>query len=172
MQIDRDEVDDWAEGAARRWAGVDAVVEAVVTRIFRIGRHVDRTLSESSRHFGLNSSEYYVLASLSESGPRSPGELGDRLLVSSGVMTNRLDRLESLGLIARRPNPDDRRGILVELTAEGTDTLRRLIELQISKESALLSQLDEDDLTRLNDLLRKMMRPLSRTAGDNDPDSL
>ena len=169
---DRDDVDDWAEGAAHRWGGVVPVVEAVVTRIFRIGRHIDRTLAESSRQFGLNSSEYYVLASLSESGPRSPGELGGRLLVSSGVMTNRLDRLESLGLIARRPNPDDRRGVLVELTEEGADTLDRLIALQMSKESALVSQLNENELTRLNDLLRKMMRPLSRRAGGNGPDNL
>lgn len=172
QRIDRDDVDDWAEGAAHRWTGMLPVVEAVVTRIFRIGRHIDRTLAESSRHFGLNSSEYYVLAFLSESAPRSPGELGDRLLVSSGVMTNRLDRLESLGLIARRPNPNDRRGVWVELTDEGADTLGRLIELQMSKESALVGQLNEDELTRLNDLLRKMMRPLSRRTGDNVPGNL
>lgn len=163
----RDDVDDWAEGAARRWDGVDPVVEAVVTRIFRIGRYVDRTLAESSRRFGLNSSEYHVLAVLSESGPRSPGALGERLLVSSGVMTNRLDRLESLGLVSRKPNPNDRRGVLVELTDEGGKTLDRLIADQISKELTLVSQLDEAELTRLNDLLRKMMRPLSTTTGDD-----
>ncbi len=168
-RIDRDDVDDWAEGAARRWTEADPVVEAVVTRLFRLGRFIDRTLAESARRFGLNSSEYYVLATLSEKSPRSPGELGERLLVSSGVMTNRLDRLESLGLIARRANPGDRRGVLVELTDRGERILDRLIALQLSKESELAAQLSEGELKRVNDLLRKMMRPLSRRSEAQSP---
>ncbi len=159
----KDQVDINAERAAQRWAGIDPAVEAIVNRISKTARYLDRMLGETAAREGLNASEYRLLVTLWKSGPTSPGDLGKRLLVSSGVMTNRLDRLEERGFVARAPHPSDRRGILVSLTDTGLEVLSRMIERQARRETELLAALQPDERAELNALLRRLMTSFDPT---------
>ena len=101
---------------------LDTSPMGVVGRISRISRHLDQLLQKNYAQFGLNGGEFDVLAALRRSGhpyQLTPTQLFNSLMLSSGAMTNRLDRLEDEGLIKRAPNPKDRRGILVTLTGQG-----------------------------------------------------
>ena len=77
-------------------------------------------------------------------------------------MTNRLDRLEQAGLVRRLPDPEDRRGVLVELTKEGQQAWKKTLGVQAAKESLIADALSKDEQRELNALLRKMMREFER----------
>ncbi|MEO5743284.1 MAG: MarR family transcriptional regulator, partial [Terracoccus sp.] len=81
-------------------------------------------------------------------------------LVTSGTMTNRVDRLERRGLVMRRPDPGDRRGVLVRLSAAGRDVVDSAMADLIEQEKSLLSQLPTADQASLAALLRAMLVPL------------
>jgi DNA-binding MarR family transcriptional regulator len=156
----RDHVDEHVEQAVREFPGIDAAVEAVVARIDKLGRYLEKSVSETMTRHGLNEGEYKVLVKLRLAGPPfqlSPGELSDALLLSTGAMTNRLDRLEEDGLVRRRSEPRDRRGILVELTPRGRTTLDAAIQEQAAREVELLGVLSDREKATLNDALRKLM---------------
>jgi DNA-binding MarR family transcriptional regulator len=93
---------------------------------------------------------------------RKAGELAERSDISSGAMTNRLDRLEEAGLVRRLRDPDDRRGVLVELTDAGDRLYGESVSAQAAKEALVASALDEDEKQQLNALLRKIMLELER----------
>ncbi len=95
----------------------------------------------------------------------SPSQLSDRLHLSSGAMTNRLDRLEAQGLIARLPDPKDRRGVLVELTAKGDEIFHAAIELQIEREKELCAPLTKTERAELSRLLRKLIANIEDAPG-------
>ena len=101
--------------------GLDLTVEGIVDRIMGISRRIRRSMDDTLSGFDLTWGEWTVLGSLRHepSHRASPGELAKKHELSSGAMTNRLDRLEEAGLVVRVPNADDRRGILVEITDEG-----------------------------------------------------
>ena len=88
---------------------------------------------------------------------RSPGWLAEHLSLSSGAMTNRLDRLEEAGLVRRLPDPDDRRALKVELTDEGHQVWRDAIGAQAIKEASIASELDAEEKQQLTVLLRRLM---------------
>ena len=92
----------------------------------------------------------------------SPGELSSRLEVSTGAMTNRLDRLEEAGLIRRVRDPDDRRGVKIELTDAGKRVWTDSTSAQARKEALVASALTKREQTQLNSLLRKLMLELER----------
>ena len=87
----------------------------------------------------------------------SPGELAGDLELSSGAMTSRLDRLEKEGFVRRLPDPDDRRGVVVELTDEGRKAWDTAASVQGRKEAFFASALTKPEQKQLNDLLRKLM---------------
>ena len=122
----KDSIDEFLERACRIFPRLDPEVEGAVDRICKLNKRFDTMLERAVEAFDLNKGEFKVLITLRQHNDdftMSPGELGDELLLSSGAMTNRLDRLESAGLIAREPDPDDRRALIVRLTPEG---LRRI----------------------------------------------
>ena len=132
----------------------------VIGRISRISRHLDQLLQKNYSQFNLNGGEFDVLASLRRSGhpyQLTPTELFNSLMLSSGAMTNRLDRLEDAGLIKRNPNPNDRRGILVTLTEQGIELMDRAYPAHIANEDQILSSLTITEREVLKDLLRKML---------------
>ena len=88
----------------------------------------------------------------------SAGELADGLWLSSGAMTNRLDRLEEAGLVRRLPDPDDRRGVLVEPTKAGHAAWDSATDTQAGREALIASALSDDAKERLHSLLRRLMR--------------
>ena len=117
--------------------------------------------------FGLQRGEFDVLATLRRSGAPftlTPTDLYEATMMTSGGMTARLDRLEKRGLIARQPNPDDRRGTLVSLTEQGRDLVEAAVIPHAAKETRLLSGLTQDERDQLNDLLRKLRATLPDRA--------
>jgi DNA-binding MarR family transcriptional regulator len=82
--------------------------------------------------------------------------------LSSGAMTNRLDRLEQAGLVKRIPDPNDRRGVLVELTDKGEHTWEEALRSGAANEALIAAALTEDEKRHLNALLRRLMREFER----------
>ena len=112
---------------------------------------------------GLEPWEFDVLSALRRQGPPyqlSPGALLHITLVTSGTMTNRIDRLEQAGLVARRPDQQDKRGVLVRLTAEGTKRVDAALADLLTSERAFLHPIPEDSRRTLADLLRDLLAPL------------
>jgi DNA-binding MarR family transcriptional regulator len=161
----RDAVDrflgDWPE----ELRGVDPDVEAAVQRVQRIAKAVRRRMEETLGEFDLSYGEWGILGHLTLSGPpyrSSPGQLSEKEGLSSGAMTNRLDRLEAAGLVKRLPDPKDRRALVVELTDKGHDLWTEALGAQASKEGALAAALDRKELKQLNALLRKVLVEFER----------
>jgi DNA-binding MarR family transcriptional regulator len=144
---------------------VDLVVVGIVDRINGLRRRLHRMLDETLSDFGLSDGEWKVLTHLQLDGPphRKPvGQLAKWGELSSGAMTNRLDRLEQAGLVRRVPDPDDRRGVLVELTEQGRQAWEDSVSAQAAKESLVAAALSASEKKQLNALLRRLMREFER----------
>lgn len=114
--------------------------------------------------YGLQSGEFDVLATLRRSGPPyalTPTALYEATMVTSGAMTNRLDRLEKSSLIKRGPHPDDRRGIIVQLTGKGLALIDEAVTAHVANEHQILSGLARPEQTMLARLLEKLIASLS-----------
>ena len=139
--------------------GLDFSPTAIFGRITRIERYEAAALRDVYRRHEVDSGEYRVLAALRRSGPDyqlTPTELYRSVLVSSATMTERLDRLERRGLIARRPAGRDRRSILVELTPAGRGVIDRANVDMLDTQAALLDGLSPRDRASLAGLLAKL----------------
>lgn len=140
--------------------GLDPSPMAVISRVSRLGRIFDRRVEEVFAKYGLNQSQFGVLAALRRAGPPyclSPTELYNSLLISSGAMTNRLERLETAGFIRRLPDPEDGRSMLVALTPAGKRLVERVLEPHYANGRRLLSALDEEEREQLAALLRRLL---------------
>src|SRR3954452_19344344 len=140
----RDEVDDLAEAWARERPDLDLAPVAVFSRLSRLSRHLDLARREAFTAQGIESWEFDVLAALRRAGAPyelSPGRLLRETLVTSGTMTNRVDRLVTRGFVERYPDPEDRRGVLVRLTPEGKDAVDGAFTALLDSERAFLADL-------------------------------
>jgi DNA-binding MarR family transcriptional regulator len=156
----RDLVDVALETWKREFPNMDVTTEGLVSRIHKISRYIDKALSETAQEFGLTVGDWELLSCLRRQGPPykcSPSELSRDLMLSSGAMTNRLDKLEEQGLIARHPDPSDRRGVQVELTTKGRDIWSEAVDMQAAKEKFFADALTDEEKDLTNDLLRKML---------------
>jgi DNA-binding MarR family transcriptional regulator len=136
----------------------------VFSRIGRLARHLDLARRQAFAAHAIESWEFDVLAALRRAGgdyQLSPGRLLRETLVTSGTMTNRVDRLAARGLVERLPDPHDRRGVLVRLTAQGRSTVDGAFEALLEAERQLLADLPAQDRTRLAALLRTLMSPFA-----------
>jgi DNA-binding MarR family transcriptional regulator len=157
-QLDR--LDEKLEVWKREIPALDIVTEGIVERIQALGRYFERSMDETLAEFGLDGRLYWLIGNLRYSGPpyrRSPGELADAMHLSSGAMTNRLDRGEAAGLIRRLPDPNDRRGQLIEPTEEGHAEWDRLVGAQARREALIASALSDGEKEILHGLLRRLM---------------
>ena len=148
--------------------GIDLTVEGIVDRIMGISRRIKRSMEKTLSEFDLTWGEWTVLGTLrhEESRRASPGELARRHELSSGAMTNRLDRLEEAGLVHRVPSADDRRGVLVELTDEGLRIWHESVDVQAQKEALITAAaLDSGERDELNAYLRRLMLAFERSEG-------
>src|SRR5690348_17459940 len=121
-----DEVDELVLAWRRERDDLDLAPVEVFSRISRLARHLDLARREAFTAHGIESWEFDVLAALRRAGSPyelSPGRLLRETLVTSGTMTNRVDRLAARGLVERYPDPDDRRGVIVRLTADGKEAV-------------------------------------------------
>src|SRR3954463_14029766 len=144
----RDEVDELVEAWARERPDLDLAPVEVFSRIGRLGRRLDLARRDAFTAARVESWEFDVLAALRRAGAPyelSPGRLIRETLVTSGTMTNRVDRLALRGLVERLPDPRDRRGVLVRLTPEGRTTVDRAFEELLAAEQGGLAGLPDRD---------------------------
>ena len=164
---------DWTDALVERWAAVRPPEEMeaykVTARISRIGQHIARSQEDTFGQLGLNRGEVGVLGALRFAGPTqqlSPTRLFKGLMLSSAGITSRLDRLERRGYVKRKPDPDDRRGVLVELTDAGRKVLDQAVSANTGREKALLASLTRQEQKALAGLLKKLLSGLEATTND------
>jgi DNA-binding MarR family transcriptional regulator len=136
---------------------------ATIGRILRLAHRLDDALAAGLADYGLQPGWFDLLAALRRSGTPyelNPTQLIEATLLSSSGMTKRLDRLEEAGLVARRPDPDDRRGTLVRLTRKGRALVDRALETHVSNDAALLAGLSRAERRQLDALLRRLLERL------------
>lgn len=164
----RDAVDDILDQWARERPDLDRAPMGVVGRIARLARATDDAIRRNFAAFDLLPDEFDVLATLRRAAPvegMNPRDLLESMMVSSGTMTHRLDKLERRGLIERRPDLADRRGIRVVLTPSGRELVDRAVEAHVALEAELLSGLDAKERDRLADLLRRLGHSVETRGG-------
>jgi DNA-binding MarR family transcriptional regulator len=160
----RDEVDDLVEAWHRERSDLELAPVEVFSRISRLSRHLDRARKQAFNEQQIESWEFDVLAALRRAGAPyelSPGRLLKETLVTSGTMTNRVDRLAARNLVERLPDPSDRRGVLVRLTASGKATVDAAFESLVERERDLLAALPVKDRKQLAGLLRTLLSPFA-----------
>jgi len=133
---------------------------AVFGRLNRVDRAANAAIEACLSEHGLSRGEFDVLATLRRSGKSyklAPTALARWMMLSSAAMTNRVDRLEAAGLVERRPDPADRRGVLVALTPDGRRVVDAAVADHVENERRLLEVLSEEEQRMLNELLRKLL---------------
>ena len=159
-----DEVDEIVEAWHRERADLDLAPVEVFSRIGRLGRLLDKARREAFTAHRIETWEFDVLSALRRAGKPyqlTPGALLRQTMVTSGTMTNRVDRLADRGFVERSPDPSDRRGVLVRLTAGGKRTVDGAFETLLAGERELLADLSGEDRSQLAILLKRLMVPLS-----------
>ncbi|MGA4841880.1 MarR family winged helix-turn-helix transcriptional regulator [Streptomyces sp. G45] len=160
--VERDGVD----AIIDQWAVVRPDLETtpmeVFGRVYRTGQAMADRIEKTYRRIGVTRGEFDVIATLRRSGEPytlSPRQLSSTLMLTSGGMTGRLDRLERAGLLRRSPDPHDRRGLQVTLTPEGLAVVDRAVTAGLEEQRAALtaSGLDEAEAAQLAALLRKLL---------------
>jgi DNA-binding MarR family transcriptional regulator len=155
---------DWTDDVLDSWTAVlpEAAIEAyqVTARISRLALYIARHQEEVFGRFGLNRGDVGVLSALRIAGPPnqlSPTQLFKGLMLSSAGITSRLDRLEARGLVRRARHPNDRRGVIVELTDEGRAVLEQAVSANTAAERELVQGLDGAEARTVAGLLKKML---------------
>jgi DNA-binding MarR family transcriptional regulator len=157
-----DEVDRLVAAWRRERPDLDLDPLEVLSRISRLARHLDRARRTAFAEHSLEPWEFDVLTALRRAGSPyqlSPGQLLTQTLVTSGTMTNRIDRLAVKGLVQRLPDPGDRRGVLVRLTEAGRDLADEALAGLLAYERALLAELSTAQRGELAGLLRQLVAP-------------
>lgn len=163
--MEPDHVDRIVEQWAEQRPELDTSGLRVAARVIRLQRYLDQAVSDAVRPFGLQVGELNVLATLRRSGPPfqlTPTALYRGLLISSGAMTNRLDRLETNNLITRTVDPDDRRRVQVALTDRGRQVIDQAMDAHVLRLDEVLAGIDDAGRTDLEDLLRTLLARLER----------
>lgn len=166
--VTQDQVVDGVDQVARDWRrerpDIDVSSIGIVTRIWRIARHLENQRREQLAGLGTDRGTMDVLAMLRRSGPpfrRCAGELTRLALITSGGVSQRLEKLERAGLITRHVDTSDRRRVDVELTASGIQLVdSTLTDLMDHDTKVLEEALDEDEQELLRRLLRKFLLSL------------
>ncbi len=156
-----DEVDRLVGGWRRVLPDVDVSPLEVLSRVARLARHLDRQRTLVFARHDLETWTFDVLSALRRADGQqlSPGQLLAQTLVTSGTMTNRIDRLEERGLVRRRPDPNDARSVRVQLTAAGRRHVDGALRDLVAREDAILGTLDPSDRAALAGLLRRVVAP-------------
>ena len=157
---DQDALDEQLTIWIREIPNLDRLTEGIVERVQKLARLFDVTMANTLEEYELAARAYKVLGRLRYQGPPyrlSAGHLAESMGLSSGAMTNRLDRLEQAGLVRRVDDPNDRRAVLVEPTEQGLAAWDSAIQAQAERESLIASVLTEEEKQQLHSLLRRLM---------------
>ncbi|MCX4762190.1 MarR family transcriptional regulator [Streptomyces sp. NBC_01275] len=155
---------DPVDAIVEQWATVrpdlDTTAMEVFGRIFRLSRAMGDRMEKAYAPLGIARGEFDVLATLRRSGEPytlSPRQLSATLMLTTGGMTGRLDKLERAALLRRSPDPHDRRALQVTLTEKGLDLVDRAVGAGLAVQTATLSALPPEQTDRLADLLRELL---------------
>ena len=139
---------------------LDLDTEGIVERIQHLNKRFEHAMNDTLAQFDIDKGEWQVLTVLRRSGEPyrlSPGALAKVMGLSAAAMTNRLNQLESRGLVRRLPDADDRRAVKVELTPEGWQRWQDSVGVQAEKEAFVASALTQSEKSTLNELLIRLM---------------
>ena len=156
----RDAVDAIVEQWREQRPDLDTDAKEITGRILRLEGLFQQAYRDGFATFGINETDYGVLAPLRRAGPPyelTPTALARSRMMTSGGMTAAIDRMERKGFVVRIPNPDDRRGSFVRLTEAGKVVIDAAMECHVEIEQRLVSGLSERDRTQLRTLLRKLL---------------
>jgi DNA-binding MarR family transcriptional regulator len=145
---------------------VDASPIQVIGRVSRLSRQIDQRLKAVFNRHGLEAWEYDLLAALRRAGPPyelTAGEILAALMITSGAVTNRIDRLEQRGFVQRHQAPGDKRFVRVRLTPAGRTAMDAALADHLANESAILEPLTDRERRQLAGLLRKLQAHLGET---------
>jgi DNA-binding MarR family transcriptional regulator len=159
MPTPQDEVDRIVDAWLRERPDLDFSPLQVLSRVDRLSRHLETARKQAFSRSSLQSWEFDVLAALRRAGAPyqlSPKALLQQTLVSSGTMTNRIDRLVERGFVQRSSDPADGRGVLVRMTRSGLTHVDAAITRLVDAEAGILTNLGAADRSRLSTLLRKL----------------
>jgi DNA-binding MarR family transcriptional regulator len=157
-----DEVDRIVDAWRRERPDLDVAPLQILSRILRLARHLDLARGSAFAVHDLEGWGFDVLSALRREGAPyqlSPGQLVAQMLVTSGTMTNRVDRLAARGLVGRGPDPSDRRGVKVTLTVRGREVVDSAMADLLDRERILLNQLPPSERDHLAHLLRRLLSP-------------
>lgn len=167
--METDYVDKAIDGWAKQWPKLKTAALEITGRLDRIARHLDRRSADVLASAGVTGRDLEVLGALRRSGRGLPAsECARAAMLTSGGMTGQADRLAKAGLIERRPDPDDRRAVLMTLTSEGNDVVEDAIKASLAAADEVVDVLDHNERLQLAELLRKI---LVRLEGEEKPDA-
>lgn len=158
-----DDVDQIVSAWRRERPDLDVTPLHVLSRVSRLARRLDLARGDAFTEQGLEGWEFDVLSALRRAGKPyelSPGALVAQTLVSSGTMTNRVDRLTHRGLVVRFPSATDRRGVIVQLTDQGLTAVDGAMAALLTHERGILAALDSRERAVISSLLRRLLAPL------------
>ncbi|MGW6785324.1 MarR family winged helix-turn-helix transcriptional regulator [Streptomyces sp. NPDC054987] len=160
MSEDKDAVD----AITAQWFAVrpelDTAPMAVFGRIYRIAKAMGDAMEDCYQRFGISRGEFDVVATLRRSGAPytlSPRQLSATLMLTTGGMTGRLDKLEKAGLLCRKPDPHDRRGLQVTITDRGLALVDEAVSAGLDVQRAALTDFTDEEVGQLAGLLRKLL---------------
>ena len=162
-----DEVDRLVAAWRRERPDLDVTPMEVLSRVSRLARHLDRARGNAFASHHLEASEFDVLSALRRSGKPyqlSPGQLLHETMVTSGTMTNRVDRLTAKGLVDRLPDPDDRRGVQVRLSDAGRKAVDGALDALLASEKRILKDLSDKQANGLASSLRILSMPFDQPS--------
>ncbi|CAG7626580.1 MarR family winged helix-turn-helix transcriptional regulator [Actinacidiphila bryophytorum] len=155
---------DAVDAITGQWAAerpeLDTLAMAVFGRVYRIARAMGDRMEAEYQRYGIGRGEFDVLGTLRRSGAPytlSPRELSATLMLTTGGMTGRLDKLERAGLLVRSPDPHDRRGLRVSLTERGVTVVDDALVAGLAVQQSALSALDPSEAEVLTGLLRRLL---------------
>jgi DNA-binding MarR family transcriptional regulator len=160
MNMEKDPFDKIRDQWERERPDLDTSGLEVLWRISFLHKDLKRSIDKRLAKVELPNWAFDVLASLRRQGvpyTMSPSELCEAAMLTSGAMTNRLDRLEDGGLVERHPDPDDRRSLAVQLTEKGKARIDEALKIRFEHANKVLSSLGESERGQLVDLLRKLI---------------
>ncbi|HEY6413580.1 MAG TPA: MarR family transcriptional regulator [Edaphobacter sp.] len=158
-----DPVDEILDQWQRQRPDLDVSPIGIIGRISRAERLIDEQMKAACLKFKLERWGFDVLATLRRAGEPfrlTPTNLFNSLMITSGAMTNRIDRLEAAGLVERLVDPADRRGVLVSLTRNGLKLIDRAITAHMEVEETMLASFSSTDREKLASLLRTLLLDL------------
>ncbi len=167
-----DGVDRILEQWRRERPDLDTEAMGVFGRLFRLARAGGDATAAAYARSDLTRGDFDVLATLRRAGPErslSPGGLSATLMLTSGGMTQRLDRLERAGLVRRSPDPADRRALRVSLTERGVEVVDRAVADGLEAERQLLADIPPQRRREIDAVLRELLAAVDRAAATRPP---